>query len=100
MDCNVKRAVMIIEEYIADLTYYNHGQFHKEYFKQYSYSKWAAGELITAILDHPDTPPLFTIEDFIHKMNKFSCVYGHEDNMFSVAYDVGYDIYDIFMATL
>ena len=100
MDSNVKMAVMMIEEYIADLTYYNDGPYHKEYFKQWSYSKWAAGELITAILDNPDVPPLFTIEDFILKMNKYSCVDGRDDNMFSVAYDVGYDIYDIFLASI
>ena len=100
MDSNVKMAVMIIEEYIADLSYYNNGKFHKEYFKQYSYSKWAAGELITDILNNPDTHPLFTIEDFIRKMDKFSCVCGHRDSMFSVAYDVGYDIYDIFLSAI
>lgn len=100
MDSNVKMAVMIIEEYVNDLTFYNNGPYHREYFKQYSYSKWAAGELITAILNEPETPPLFVVEDFIHKMDKYSTIDGHSDSMFSVAYDVGYEVYDILLATV
>lgn len=44
----------------------------QEWFDEVCFSRWAAEELITAILDHPMVPAEDTIEEFIIKMEIYA----------------------------
>lgn len=43
-------------------------------FEDVCYSRWAAVELVNALLDHPLDSPDLTIRNFADKMSRFSCV--------------------------
>lgn len=61
-------------------------------FEQVSYSRWAAGELVNAILDRPMVPIEDTIFQFVLKMHACE-VMAHEKpsgTPFSIAADFAY----------
>lgn len=90
-------AITIIQKYIADLEKQTH--FWQKYsFKQNSYAKWAANELLECIRNRPTTSVIVTIEDFIRKMDRYSCMNLKNSYMFSVAHDTAEDILDIFLS--
>lgn len=62
------------------------------YFQQHSYQKWAVTTIIDCV-EKSDKMPINEIEDFINKMDDFSCL-SNNSYMFSVAYDIGVDILD------
>ncbi len=64
-------------------------------FAQKSYSKWAATELISELEKQPDSPPLITIENFMEKMDRYSCLNSKTSYIFSVARDVSEYIVDM-----
>lgn len=90
-------AIEIIQKYIADLEKQNHF-WQKSSFKQNSYAKWAANELLECIKNRPKTSVIVTIEDFIRKMDRYSCMSLKNSYMFSVAHDTAEDILDIFLS--
>lgn len=90
-------AIEIIQKYIADLDdkpYF----WQKPNFKQNSYTKWAANELLECIRNRPTTSVIVTIEEFIRKMDRYSCMNLKNSYMFSVAHDTAEDILDIFLS--
>lgn len=91
------RAELIIQDYILDLKEpRNH--YQRSQFKQSSYSIWAANEVLKYIKDHSSLPPVIAIEDFIYKMDIYSCTNPNNSFIFSVAHDIAEDILDIFLA--
>ena len=66
-------------------------------FKQISYSKWAAKEVLKYVKEHDSIPVTIAIEEFIRKMDKYSCMNSNTSYMFSVAHDIAVDILDTFI---
>ena len=66
-------------------------------FKQLSYSRWAAKEVLKYVKEHDSIPPIVAIEEFIRKMDKYSCMNSNSSYMFSVAHDIAEDILDLFL---
>lgn len=90
-------AIEIIRKYIVDLE--NRAYlWQKPSFKQNSYAKWAANELLECIRNRPTTSVIVTIEDFIRRMDRYSCMNLKNSYMFSVAHDTAEDILDIFLS--
>jgi glyoxylate utilization-related uncharacterized protein len=68
----------------------------KDYcLKQESYSRWAAKEIMTLLLQNRDTPPLLVIEQFRDKMDRYSCINIETSYQFSVAKDMADWIIDL-----
>lgn len=67
-------------------------------FAEVSFSRWAAGELITAIMDHPMVSAEDTIEEFAIKMLAFSCAEQgtRAGRIFSIASKFAYETLELF----
>lgn len=64
-----------------------------------SYRKWAVNEILRSIRESECVlPPIMIVEDFIHKMDDFSCKNNKSSFIFSIAYDVAIDVFDILTA--
>lgn len=89
-------AIKIIQDY---LTIYlgTVSKWHGYSFKQESYSRWAAEELM-ASLKKETTPPLILIEEFRDKMDKYSCLNPSTSFIFSVAKDTAECIIDLLLS--
>lgn len=68
-------------------------------FEESCFSRWAAVELINAIMDHPMVPAEDTIEEFAIKMHAYSALSNDADTMrlFLIAANFAYDTLCIFM---
>lgn len=67
-------------------------------FTEVSFSRWAAGELIAAIMDHPMVSAEDTMEEFAIKMRTFSCA-GRDTRagrIFSIASQFAYETLELF----
>lgn len=64
----------------------------KECFEYRSYQRWAVNEIIKAVKES-DQHPRRTIEDFMERMDDYSCRNLNTSLMFSIAKDVAQDIY-------
>lgn len=94
-----RMAEMIIKDYITDLPEPNYRcRFKRAYFSQRSYSIWAAEEVLRTIRKRNDVSPIYTVEEFVNRMEYFACKRPSTSYIFSVAYDIGVDILDILMA--
>lgn len=71
----------------------------KDWFKQVSYSRWAVDEILKRIEKNGSTPPVLIVEDFIRKMDVFSCRNRRAGIIFSVAHDMAENILDVLIAT-
>lgn len=85
-----------IKEYIKELDRPNN-KMQKNNFRQLSYSKWAANEILYRVMQYPDVNPILLVEQFAFKMNDYSCKHGPSSFPFSVAYDISMNILDILM---
>lgn len=67
-------------------------------FDEVSFSRWAAGELMEAIMDHPMVPAMDTIEEFAIKMLAYqaSSKGTNAEKIFKYAADFTYETLDIF----
>jgi len=67
------------------------------YFNQRSYSRWAANEILELVMDNPFSTPIDIIEEFIIKMDYFSCIDLSTSLIFSIAKDTAEDILYLFL---
>lgn len=67
-------------------------------FEEVSFSRWAAGELIGAIMDHPFVSPEDTVEMFGMKMLYFAAISNGTDaeRIFRIASDFAFECLDNF----
>lgn len=90
-------AIYKIMGYIENALFEPRYRWSESVFKERSYSRWAAFEILERIMDRPFTPPDLIIDEFIIKMEYFSCF--HEDTeasrMFIIARDAAQDILEI-----
>jgi len=67
-------AISKIMKYIDEYCFEPGAKWLDEYFAQRSYSNWAAYEILELIMDHPFDSPSLLIDDFILKMELYSCI--------------------------
>jgi len=87
-----------IQEYVSECLEEPGWGMSRDWFKQVSYSRWAADEIITNIRELKHMPPILVVEDFIRKMDNFSCRNRKTRIMFSVARDMAENIRDFLIA--
>ena len=90
MDIVYETAVSVIEDYkerIDDIS-----QCYGYDFKQRSYSKWTADEILRTLYENHFAPPLVVIEHFRDKMKHYS----QFNIIFSIAYDTTLEILKLF----
>lgn len=88
----------VIQEYVDERLKEPGWGMSRDWFKQISYSRWAADEIIKNIRESRYTPPIQVVEDFIRKMDDFSCKNSKTSIIFSVAHDMGENILDFLIA--
>ena len=91
-----KSVISVIQSYIVKLNKPTHN-WRSSRFEQSSYTRWAAKEVLRYVKEHNTIPPVMAIEEFVRKMDAYSCMNKHTSYMFSVAHDVAEDILDIFL---
>lgn len=89
----------IIINYIEDALFEPAKNWPDPWFTQRSYERWAAGEILTRVLDDPVTPAIQTIESFMVQMLIFS--FKAKDtkgpNIFTIAKETAEDILLLFV---
>lgn len=106
-----ERAVLIIQDYMLDMTLPVRDLDSKRYrpqkipwkrcnFDQKSYSRWAVKEVLRYVQEHPDKSPVSVIEEFVNLMDRYACASRKNSYIFSVAYDIAVDILDVFLAMM
>lgn len=100
MDERVRAA---IKEYYRDKLFAPGKNWPEYYFKQRSYSRWAAKEVLRRIRRNPRVTAIETVEDFIDEVVEYreiSSAHWNKDDrlVFEAAYNVATDILDILIA--
>lgn len=64
------------------------------HFEERSYSRWAATEIITALMDRPLDPPDIVVEEFLLKVTLMASITedSKKRHIFSVAKEIAEDI--------
>ena len=91
-----KDEVLLIQNYISKL-HDPDRELKKSCFKQLSYSKWAANEVLNFVKNRPRTPPVFSVETFASMMDEYACMNQGTSYIFSIAYDIAMDILDMLL---
>lgn len=73
MDEN-KMAIQGLIDFIEETDGFGIAAWPQYEVEDFCYSRWAANELVTAILEHPLEPVRITIESFANKMSDFACI--------------------------
>ena len=68
--------------------------FDRMWKRQVSYAKWACYELLILLKKKSRTPSVLIVEDFIHKMGKYSTMNPKNSFIFSVAKDTAENFLD------
>ncbi len=91
-----EKTILLIQECIQEMHNFDI-RWKKTDFKQLSYSKWAAEEILRDIEREKSTPPLVVIENFIRKMDEYSCMNEKASFIFSAAHDTAEHILDLLL---
>ena len=96
--CN-ESAVQAIINYTEESLFEPEASWPEYEFKQRSYSRWSAYEVLARVMDHPLTPPEVIIGEFIIKMVVCSYATGDKNKifMFSVAQETAEAILSMFV---
>jgi hypothetical protein len=94
-----ERVISAILEYMNDMKEPG-PHWPKYWFNLRSYSRWAAMEILEAIMDNPLIPAMETVQEFMTKMTTCACCTEDNDikSIFYIAYDAGNDILSILLA--
>ncbi len=90
-----EKAISIIESYERRYLFEPANNWPKYWFKQRSYCRWAAEELIDYIRNNPSTPVIILVEKFINRMDLYSTKNQKNSWIFAIARDEAQNIYDI-----
>lgn len=93
---NHEKAIKLIRKYQRTITIPNIGQ-RKDSFANSSYSLWASNELIRIFQENEELSPVYLTEQFLRKMDSYSCMNSETSFMFSTAYNVAENIYDLLL---
>lgn len=101
-----QRVINIIVEYLTSVPEPGPSWPRRD-FAKCSYTRSAADAMIKYINDHPNWPPMRSIEDFKYKVGKYMLIskssnYGEDEasEIFRVYYDAACDVTDILYAML
>ena len=86
-----KRDERIIRTYMSKMKAPRAG-LSKERFEMESYSQWAILEAVTYLRGRRDT--IQALEEFIHKLDEYSCVNSKTSYIFSIAKTAAEDLLD------
>lgn len=90
-----KNTDVIICDYIEQQLFGPYPTWPEYYFKQRSYSKWAADEILDVIRKNPQKPIELILNEFIDKCDYFATL--DKNLIFSSAKEVAEDILYIFL---
>lgn len=95
-----QRMINVIVEYIDNLPEPT-SSWPPGYFREASYEKTAANEILATVLAHPEWTVIRSVEEFKDMVSNFSLKATHYEEvtyMFEVAMEVASNISDILMA--
>lgn len=98
-----EKAVSIIQDYIDTYLFEPGRNWPEYYFKERSYSRWIANEILERIKKQTSISPIDIIEDFINKLDNWSCVDDKiwpnvkPEEIFSIARDTAEEIGCLFV---
>lgn len=94
---NVVNVIRMLEEELE--TWYPHPtcKWRLEKAKLISYRRWAMESIIDWVWRNRENPPIIVMEEFLQMMDDAACEATEMDQniMFSTAYDVAMDVYDM-----
>ena len=92
-------AIKELEEYMQIYLFEPGANWSEYYFKERSYSRWAANEILTRLKEERKLTPVEITEEFISEMDDFSCMNKNPDSklIFSIARDRAKDILCLFL---
>ena len=92
-------AAAVIVDYIEDALFEPAKNWPDTWFIQRSYERWAAGEILTRVLDNPTMPAIPIIESFMIQMLIFSSKTKDTKgpNIFTIAKETAEDILLLFV---
>lgn len=93
------KAITIINDYIATMPQIR-PYLKRHSFMQISYSRWIAHEILELIKICNTTPAMMVIEDYVSKLDEWSCVSRDNGIIFSIARDTALDILDYLYVNL
>lgn len=88
-----EQAILKILNYIKNMEKPN-GCCSRELLAKRSYSRWCAYEILNLVRDNPTMAAVGLVEEFVRKLDGWSCVNSKTSLMFSVAHDTAVDILD------
>ena len=71
--------------------------FDRMWKKQVSYAKWTCYELLILLKKEKNKPSVLIVEEFIHKMDKYSTMNPKNSFIFSVAKDTAENFLDMLL---
>ena len=87
----VAKILGYMDEHLAELE----DTWPKEDFEKRSYSRWAAMEIVEALMDHPLTWAWTVIDEFIFKMLYFAHITKEDNRKFIFAIEVAENIQEL-----
>lgn len=93
-----EQEVRVIQRYVDEVLFEPHINWPKYEFKDQSYSRWAAYEILNLIMDHPFTEASITVEEFMLKMDYFYALAGNDEKarfLFTSARHTAETIFDL-----
>lgn len=94
-----ERVISAVREYADTYLKAPKWRMQRGRFELASYNRWAADEILRSIEESGSVPPVMVVEDFIRRMDDFSCRNGKGSTIFSVAHDMAENILDILLVT-
>ena len=90
-------AIIKIMNYIENVLFEPGYRWDEFIFKERSYSRWAAYEILNRIIDKPLHPPDLVIESFIIELTFYSCLKEDTEasRMFIIARDASQNILEL-----
>ncbi len=96
MNTTNKVVIQIVQEYIKK-DYENINRWLGYTIEEYSYSKWAAKEVLNQLLINIDTPPIIVLGIFMDKMEVYSKINFKNSSIFQIAYKTAESFIDMLL---
>lgn len=87
-----EKAIEVVKMYIERLENPSEYYWRSSDFAQQSYAKTAANDILLALMNDREAPPLMVIEEYRDMVSKLSCLNAMGSFGFSVAQDIADDI--------
>ena len=78
-------AVAVIEDYISTYLFPPMKNWPEYYFKERTYARWIANDILEAIKAQPWIPPVDIVEEFYDKVDEYASLGALDDRIFAMA---------------